>query len=271
MSRKKAKPPPPPPPVPLLRRPGVRALLALGTLAAAVALVLYAGERSRDYLQRVGRLKLPVAGIRCDAPPGLERPAFLEEVRFLTGWGTDLAGTDAEAEAALREGFARHPWVRAVGAIRTWPRPATVELTFRVPALAVESSDGTLRAVDAAAVLLPTGAPTAGLIRLPDAGLAPPAPPGNPWPDDTVRTAVRLAERLGPYRERFRLRSLERTRDGWRLLLSDGRPPVLWGNAPGDERPGEATPERKLQRLTEWLLYDGQPPPGGAYDVREVR
>jgi hypothetical protein len=205
------------------RRPW-RSLLAVGLTLAAVAGLLYGlGRLGDEARRRVGprdRYLVQFADIESDAPPGLARPKFLAEVRYVgqlpETFNLNLAADTDRLSAA----FAAHPWVKAVEGIDVEP-PARVRvrLQFRVPVLAVKTQTGGVRLVDADAVLLPP-AERAGLPELLTVLPDPAVPAGQVWADTTVRRAVELVAAYQP-------RSLEKSPTGWRLTTPDGKVLVI--------------------------------------------
>jgi hypothetical protein len=87
-----------------------------------------------------------------------------------------------------------------------------VKLTYRTPVLAVGK-----RAVDAKGILLPATASTADLPELLKANpLSPDATAGKLWPDEVVVRAAPVAAEYKP-------KTIERTAQGWQLVMPDGK------------------------------------------------
>ena len=206
---------------------GWRRLVAfLLTLAVAGGLawgVKWLGDSARRGLGPRDRYAVRFGDIECDTPPGLNRPAFLAEVRFVSKCPESFQSIDPELTPKLTAAFTAHPWVAAVESVSVEP-PATVRvrLKFRVPALAVKiaGAEGLMRVVDNTGVLLPSSTDSSGLPELVTPVLAPTTPSGQPWADDTVRRAVELVEAHHPQR-------LEKTLKGWRLTTTDGKTVVV--------------------------------------------
>src|SRR5262249_45926022 len=138
------------------------------------------------------------------APPGLEREAFLGEVRYLGEFSESVPLLDDAMPARLSAAFARHPWVERVDKIDVGPgRRLGVRLTFRTPVLGVIQNDRVVRAVDSSGILLPRGA---GTLLLPHISTSiAPAGPGKPWGDPRVESAAAVAALLRPHQERLEL------------------------------------------------------------------
>ncbi|MBM3980546.1 MAG: hypothetical protein FJ304_09710 [Planctomycetes bacterium] len=200
-------------------RPARRALVALLTLAAVGGLVFglwRLGDAARRNIGPRARYEGKFADIECPAPPGLARDTFLSEVRYAANAPPTFQALDPDLSTKLTAAFATHPWVQSVDAVTVDPDAVRVALTFRAPALAANG-----RAVDAKGVLLPLGAPTAGLPELLDAPALPPdAPAGKPWPNEAVARAA-------PVAAEYKAKTIARTAQGWELVMPDGKKLVV--------------------------------------------
>lgn len=200
-------------------RPARRARVVLLTLAVAGGLVFglwRLGEVARRNLGPRDRYETKFADIRCPAPPGLTRDTFLSEVRYAADVPPTFQSLDPDLNTKLTAAFTMHPWVQSVDGVTVDPDGVRVALTFRTPALAARG-----RAVDAKGVLLPLGAPTAGLPELLDAPALPPdAPAGKPWPAEVVPRAAAVAAEYKP-------KTIARTAQGWELVMPDGKKLVV--------------------------------------------
>jgi hypothetical protein len=196
-----------------------RALAAVALTLGCAAALLFGLSRIGDEARRgIGprdRYAIPVSDVRCPAPPGLSREQFLSEVRYAGDTGPTVQLLDPDLRAKLTKAFKAHPWVLSADRVTAEP-PGTVlvELTFRTPALAVRVGND-VRAADTLGVVLPTGAPVAGLPQLVGEA-APPGAAGAPWPDEAVRRAAALAAEYKPL-------EIERTPQGFQLTLPDGK------------------------------------------------
>ena len=230
-------------------------LVAALLLAGLIAL----GRAARDALRPQDRYAVAFGDLDCEPPPGEERAAFLGEVQYLAGLPERLPVLDEELPARLAEAFARHPWVEKVERVEVVP-PGRVRarLTYRTPVLAVvlhgQAQDG--RAVDRDGILLPAGAPLAGLPIFYAVAPPPAGPAGSPWGDKAVEAAARTAAYLAPYRQPLPFEDFDVTDGG--LVLS--QPPsvrVRWGHAPGAEAADEAPAAKKVQRLLDYCKEHG--------------
>lgn len=203
------------PPAPRRVRPAVAAVLTLGCAATVLYGLWWAGAEARRHLGPRDRYAVHFADIRLDPPPGATREAFLAEVRYASDAAPTVQALDPDLSAKLTAAFAAHPWVAGVDAVEVEGSNAVrVKLTYRVPALAVGG-----RVVDAKGVLLPAAAPTAGLPELLGAAVPPEAVAGKPIADDVTRAAAVAAE--------YRPKTIERTPQGWQLVMPDGKKLVV--------------------------------------------
>lgn len=201
----------------------LRSLLAVGIVVAVVAGVSWVGDKAGVRVADRERYQVPVAGIACDPPPGVELAAFLTEVRHLGKLPATVSAVDPATPALLAAAFARHPWVERVDGVTVSPdRTVAAALTFRVPTLAVRvTNDLDVRVVDRAGVLLPPGTPHAGLPVLTPTVQPAAVQPGERWPGEVVPRAAELADQ---HRDRKLVQVEKLPAAGWRLLPADGRP-----------------------------------------------
>jgi len=200
-------------------RQAVVFLLTLAAAAGAVWGIKTLGDSAQRGIADRERYSVLFSDIACDAPPGHTRESFLSEVSYHSQFPRRFQSIDPDLPSNLSAAFAAHPWVAAVEQVSVEPENRIrVRLRFRVPALAVRIAGTTdqIRAVDSNAVLLPLRAAEEGLPRLLSPVLAPTTPSGQKWVDDSVIRAVELVDAHHPI-------SLEKTRQGWRLTMADGR------------------------------------------------
>jgi hypothetical protein len=202
-------------------RPAVAVLVTLGVAAALLFALSRLGDEARRHIGPRDRYQVRFADIRCDPPPGMTRETFLAEVRYAANADATFQTLDPDLPAKLSGTFVTHPWVASVHAVTVdSPDAVSVKLTYRTPAMAIPVGAGR-RAVDPKGVLLPASAPTVNLPELLTATpLAPDATAGKPWPDEVV---VRAA----PVAAEYRPKTIERTQQGWQLVMSDGKKLVV--------------------------------------------
>jgi hypothetical protein len=178
-----------------MRRAAVQIALVLVGVAAFLALLLWLHPTLLDRLRGREPYALPLSEVQCPAPPGLDRRDFLDEVAYYASLPDRLDLLDEGLAEKLKRGFAQHPWVKEVGAVRMVPpRQVHVELKFRRPVLAIRVGTD-LRAVDEAGILLPKNAPVKELRVLEEDVPPPKGAEGTPWGDPRVERAARFSGR----------------------------------------------------------------------------
>jgi hypothetical protein len=194
-------------------------LITLAVAGGAVGGIKWLGDSARREIAQRERYSVLFGDIRCDAPPGYDRAAFLSEVSYHSKFPARFQSIEPDLAPRLSAAFAAHPWVAAVEDVSVEPENVIrVKLRFRVPALAVRIS-GTgdeVRIVDNQGVLLPLKTDRGSLPTLLTPVFAPSTPSGAPWADETVKRAVELVDAHHP-------RALERSAKGWLLTMHDGK------------------------------------------------
>lgn len=237
-----------------MRRQLIRAAITILSCATLLGAIIVAGNLARDSLQSSDRFQLPFEQIDCPAPPGLDRKAFLDEVRYYGDLSKSVSVLDNSLRDRLAAAFAQHPWVEKVGNVEIGPgRQIQAELTFRTPVLAVEylNPGPIMRVVDGSGILLPVAASSQSLPRLSGKGIPSPAAAGQPWGNAPVEGAARVAGLLQPHQSTLKLLHF-RWQDGQLHLRHESNstgPEVVWGQPPGSEATGEPSAEVKLQHL----------------------
>jgi hypothetical protein len=200
-----------------LARRLIAVVLTLAAVAGLVWGVAWLGDEARRGIGPRDRYAVRFADVACDPPPGYERAAFLSEVRYISDFPESFQSLDPDLHTKLAAAFTAHPWVAAVEGVSVDASGAVrVALRHRVPALAVKTEGGTVRVVDAGAVLLPVAASAAGLPELTSPVPAPTTRDGRVWDNAVVRRAAELVAAHKP-------RTLEKTPQGWRLTTTDGK------------------------------------------------
>jgi len=195
----------------------VTVLLVFGVVAGLVWGIAQIGDVARRGIGPRDRYAVRFADLECEAPPGLDRAAFLSEVRYVSNFPEHFQSLDPELGAKLGAAFTAHPWVAACESVSVdTAGTVRVTLTFRIPTLVVATTDDVTRVVDSAGVLLPVGTVGDGLPELATPVPVPPTSAGQVWTDATVARARELADAHHP-------RRLEKTPRGWRLTMPDGR------------------------------------------------
>jgi hypothetical protein len=130
-----------------------------------------------------------------------------------------------------------------------------VEATFVEPFAVVRDRDGD-HVVDRAGRVAPRSpahGAAAGHIVIRGAFYDRPARPGETWPGADVAAALKLCQCVAGHPWRRQVAGIDVSlygRDEALYLLTDRGHRILWGRAPGRERPGEASLEQKLMHLS---------------------
>jgi hypothetical protein len=169
----------------------VKSVLSLMLVALFLGGLIWAGRWGMEQLRGRERYEVAFIDIECEPPVGMDRHKFLDEVRYYArGLPVRLHLLNDDLTQQLQEGFAQHPWVLNVDAVKiTPPRQLAVKLTYRIPVLAVKYGPN-VHAVDAQGVLLPNNAPTRGL-PVYDGDAPRPQAVGQRWGDANVEAAAR--------------------------------------------------------------------------------
>lgn len=221
-----------------------RAWVILGGVVGCLAIIggfILWGKFAKDDLEKRGHFDLVIADLRVDAPPGMTRVVFLEEVAYQSKLPATLNRTEPSTTKKLQDAFAAHPWVEKV-VVGDLNGAEPVKLSHRVPTLAVGP-----RVVDRNGVLLPLRAPADGLPQYKGPLKEVTTPSGSLYADSAV---VAVAKTLGWLKSQvptMQWKTAELTNDGLVLGRADGGK-AIWGQA----RPTEPTPEKKLEKLKEW-------------------
>jgi hypothetical protein len=174
----------------------------------------------------------------------------------------------------MKDAFELHPWVASVERItRRLPSSLVVELKYRRPIAAVESSDPTgvmFLPIDDHAVRLPEGDLTETERRyLPRvSGITGRPRIGDVWDDPRVIGAARLAAQLADVWQQLRLVEIfanapNSTHDDKPLytfeIVTTGNTRIIWGATPGQESSaGESPFNQKRQRLLDYAAQHGK-------------
>jgi hypothetical protein len=172
---------------------------------------------------------------------------------------TPLPLDDPSLERRLARAFDMHPWVAQVVKVETrHPAAATVTIRCRVPVAMVRVQGGLL-AIDAEATVLPSAdfTPEAAAEYPLITGIttSPRGPEGSPWGDRTVAAGAALTAAIGPEWQKLGLTECRAIPAGdanggvwWELLGVDDLV-IVFGRAPGEEQPGDASAATKIARL----------------------
>ena len=201
----------------------VPALLGLGL----VLFFVWLGNQNPEFPPTA----IPLVKIQISMPAWLDRPRFLEEVRYMGDLPVNIDPTHDDELFHLRAALGKHPWVRSVEGIDFQGNALTARILFRVPVLEVEvdpgqSPGGNTRLVDEAGVLLPVG-DFPGMARLRGRVGPPKGAPGQLWGDRQVEGAAALAGWLSRQAPPVRPSILDGVPGAWRMEVQGH--PVFWG------------------------------------------
>jgi hypothetical protein len=208
-------------------------------------------------------------------PPWIRSDVKAQVLRDANLIGTlSLLDEDETLALKIKQAFELHPWVASVSRItRGLPGSLDVELVYRKPVAAVESSDAgsvVLVPVDAEAVRLPeadsTEAERRHLPRI--SGITGRPLVGDRWNDARVLGGAKLAVQLADVWQKLQLVEIIAnlqpvTRDERQLyryeLITTGGTRILWGTTPGEESAtGESPFNLKRQRLIDYANKQGK-------------
>ena len=174
----------------------------------------------------------------------------------------------------LKQAFEFHPWVASVTRIsRSTPTSLEIDLVYRRPIAAVESSDSNgvmFLPIDNGAIRLPEGdlseAERRYLPRI--AGITGRPLVGDRWDDPRVIGGAKLAAQLADVWQKLRLVEIVATlqsapHDDQQIfryeLVTTGGTRIVWGMTPGDENSGNESPfPQKRQRLLDYEAQHGK-------------
>jgi len=229
-----------------------------------------------------------------DTPPWL--PPQSQNQLLLDLALADRSLLDPELVPTTVAALQQHPWVEEVVSVRKSLRGLQAELRYRRPLL-VELPDRQVMAINTdGAVLADQGLDRQGarqLLRIAVQDLVKaPLQAGAGWPDQRVRWAAQLADKLHPRQETLGLAGIY-VRGGSPaphtaeppagpnapaefFLWTTGRNEVIWGARPGEEVAGEANAADKLLALDRFVREHGPldrfpqlpQPRGNVFDLR---
>lgn len=258
----------------ILWRPKLWGALAL------VASVGAAGNLAwKHYLPAIARhpqYQITSENIRITSPPPWIRADVKAEVLRDSSLIGKLSVIDdhEQLQQRIRNAFAFHPWVAAVGTIKIdLPASLDVELRYRRPIAAVETVDKATVAylpIDAEGVRLPdadfTDYERRSLPRI--SGVSGVPSVGDRWADERVLNAAELAAKLADVWGQLRLVEIvpsmhaqvrgDATYFAFEIMTSGGTR-IVWGAAPGREQDAAESPfDAKRKRLLEYAARHGQ-------------
>lgn len=251
---------------------GVPPAMVVGVVffAAIVTSVVYGWRQWGRTVVARPIYRVAAESIQLSTPPPWVRTDIRAEV-VRDGALNDLTIFDKDATIRVYQAFELHPWVSKVKRVSKHP-PArlVVDLEYRQPVAWMEvpgakpTDEGGVIPIDGLACVLPSrdftkeDLPNYLRISVKDArpyGLA-----GTAWGDPRVSGAAKIAVSLREVWHRLRLYRIQLTTEpNPELARIQGEPIyeletashhyIVWGSAPGAERPNEPTAPVKLSRL----------------------
>jgi hypothetical protein len=267
---------------PSLPEPGSRRRWLRPRLLAGLILIFSLGigahllwQHSKPIVAERAQYQLTADQIHITPPPPWIRSDIKREALRDAGLNDSLSVLDDWPALAQRieKAFELHPWVASVDRIRkSLPSSLTVELTYRRPVAAVESSDSdgvAFLPVDEHAIRLPeadlTDAERRHLPRI--SGITGRPLVGDRWDDPRVDGGAKLAAVLADVWQQLQLVEIlafvgSQSASG-RLqcsfeIVTTGGTRIAWGSAPGMEAgAGESTCDLKRAQLLKFCAEQG--------------
>lgn len=266
-----------------------RVWASLGALAVCGLMVNLAWRHYAPVIARHEQYQITAQDIVISPPPAWIRADIRAEVFSTSGLADSLSILDDWTLLCdrLTQAFRLHPWVASVGPIRRrLPSTLEIELAYRKPVAAVESTDAAGIAflpVDVRAIRLPEKDLTDIELRyLPRiSGISGRPQIGDVWNDVRVIDGAKLADALSDVWQQLRLVELipvarPASRSDTSLvsfeITTSGGTRILWGVAPGHERDaGESPLETKRKRLLHFAAQNGSSRPIDGPELVDVR
>lgn len=233
-------------------------------------------QRTAPTIARAPQYILTAEQIQITTPPTWIRSDIKTQVLRDSGLVGTISVLDDWDQLAkrMKDAFELHPWVASVERItRRLPSSLVVELKYRRPIAAVESSDPTgvmFLPIDDHAVRLPEGDLTETERRyLPRvSGITGRPRIGDVWDDPRVIGAARLAAQLADVWQQLRLveifanaaSSAHEDKPLYTFeIVTTGGTRIIWGATPGQESSSGDSPfNQKRQRLLDYATQHGK-------------
>lgn len=218
------------------------------------------------------------------------QPAYLKDdlkkVAYEGSRLADLNLLDRDVVRKVHAAFAVQSWIDGVH-VRKNRKSIDVSLTYRKPIALVEFGDNLLLPVDRNGIVLDGDLlsldQSTGYLRIsvqsPQIGSM---VHGDAWPDPRVVAAAMVAHWVEPKAAQWGVARIAHVplipnsiapEGDFELLTAKGAAGirVMWGSPPGYERPHEASPEKKLQALEQWIAERGSLAELGTTQTIDIR
>jgi hypothetical protein len=260
------------------------ALFIFATLATTWAAV---GLWQANEAELVDRDAYQLTWDRLNASP--QPPYLKNDLKKLAFDGSrlaDLSLLDRDVVRKVHAAFAVQSWIDGVH-VRKNRKSIDVSLTYRKPIALVEFGDNLLLPVDRNGIVLDgdqlnldvTTSPLRISVQSPQVGSM---VHGDAWPDPRVVAAAMVAHWVEPKAAQWGISRIAHVplipnsiapEGDFELLTAKGAAGirVMWGSPPGYERANEASPEKKLQALEQWIAERGSLAELGTTQTIDIR
>jgi len=253
----------------LLRGPARPVALGGLMLVVLAGVWVFVWQGVRDRVLACPDYWLTAADMEVTPPPDWIHADVAAEVFRDASLERSLSIMEPDLTARLAERFSRHPWVANVLEVRKYhPARVRAELVYRRPVCMVQWQGG-LEPVDVRGVLLPgddfSPLEKSRYPRLMGIDRGPLGPAGTRWGDVRVVEGAQIADALGKAWKALNLdrivprlqQDLNRREQYTYVLFTREGTEILWGHAPGSDRPGEPPAADKVARLKEYAQEHG--------------
>jgi hypothetical protein len=235
-------------------------LIAIALPLAGIGLLLYAfhalDQFLRHQVQDQLRFQVAFSAIDVNAPPGFTREQFLAEVKKGSGLPDTIGVLDEDLNSRLETAFAKHPWVASIQSVEPkGSQGIRVELTFRIPVLAIPQTDLT-KLVDGKGILLPELSKTDSIPIWRGHATSPIGSTGTLWGDKDIEAVAGVLEMLRPHQDKLHINAVT-VRTGEIIFTTKHGYLLLWGHSRGKEPKGEPNENDKLASLVKYCQDHG--------------
>lgn len=230
-------------------------------MSAAIAALVCVG-----LLRDMARATTMVREIRFADAPDWAGDALLRHLAetAMTATSEDASPHNRETLSRVRKALDDTGWFARVDQVqRASDGAIIVTAHFLAPTTIVEDRYGEA-IVDGQGRLLPAQCkldPTAHVIRLTNPRQHRPVRARRPWESEDVHAGLAVLNQIGTRDWAVQITAIDLSqwfRNGRLILITDRNTRIIWGSAPGHERPLEAMADRKLVRLDHLYRSSGR-------------